>query len=81
MYPDTELNLRGIIWDKVKKERKKEKKKKAALVCQAKSFSGGRVVENLPAKAGDTREADSIPGSRKICWRREWQPTPVLLPG
>ena len=27
LYPDTELNLRGIIWDKVKKERKKEKKK------------------------------------------------------
>ena len=49
--------------------------------------------KNPPANAGD---ADSIPGSRRVpggrhsnpfqysClgnWRRQWQPTPVLLPG
>ena len=34
------------------------------------------VVKNLPANAGDTTDTDSIPGSGK-----EWQPTPVFLPG
>ena len=31
--------------------------------------------------AGDTGDAGSILGVRKIPWRREWQPTPVFLPG
>ena len=39
---------------------------------------GGSVVKNLPANAGET---GSIPGPRKMPWRREWQPTPVFLPG
>ena len=39
------------------------------------------VVKNLPANAGHVRDASSIPGSRKIPWRRKWQPTPVCLPG
>ena len=43
----------------------------ASLVAQ--------MVKNLPAMQGE------IPGSglwvRKIPWRREWQPTPVFLPG
>ena len=42
------------------------------------------VVKNLPANAGDIRDADSIPREnqhRKISWRRAWQPTPVFLPG
>ena len=39
------------------------------------------VVKNLPAKAGDTRNVDSIPGVRKIPGRRKWQPTQVFLPG
>ena len=30
--------------------------------------------------AGDTRGVGSIPGG-KIPWRKEWQPTPVFLPG
>ena len=38
---------------------------------------GGSVVENLTANAGDV---DSIPGVRKIPWRRKWQPTPAFLP-
>ena len=36
------------------------------------------VVNNLPAKAGDIRDAGSIPG--KIPLRRKWLPTPVFLP-
>ena len=34
------------------------------------------VVKNLPANAGNRRDVDSTPGSGK-----EWQPTPVFLPG
>ena len=40
------------------------------------------VVKNLPANAGDLRDAGSIPGEvGKISWRRGWQPGPVFLPG
>ena len=38
------------------------------------------VVKNLPANAGDTRDMDSFPGSGRFP-TREWQPTPVFLPG
>ena len=41
-------------------------------------FLGGAVVKNLPANAGDTREADPI---GRIPWRWKWQPTPGFLPG
>ena len=37
-----------------------------------------QMVKDLPANAGDS---GSIPGSGRFPWRREWQPTPVLLPG
>ena len=36
-----------------------------------------QLVKNLPA-VQETR--GSIPGSGRIPWRREWQPTPVFLP-
>ena len=39
------------------------------------------VVKNLQTKARDIKEADWIPESGKISWRREWQPAPVFLPG
>ena len=39
------------------------------------------VVKNLPANAGDIRDVGSVPGFRKIPWRRAWQPTPLFLPG
>ena len=39
------------------------------------------VVKNLPASAGDIRDVGSTPGSGRFPWRREWQPTPVFLPG
>ena len=39
---------------------------------------GALVVNNLPAKAGDTRDAGSIPG--KVPLRRKWLPTPAFLP-
>ena len=40
-------------------------------------FPCGSVVKNPPANAG--KEFDLWVG--KIPWRREWQPTPVFLPG
>ena len=41
-------------------------------------LSGGSVVKNPPANAGD---AGLIPESGKIPWRRRQQPSPVFLPG
>ena len=41
---------------------------------------GGSAVKTSPAHAGNAGEEGSI-RVRKIPWRREWQPTPVFLPG
>ena len=38
------------------------------------------VVKNLPANAGDARDAGLIPGSGRFPWRRAWKPTLVFLP-
>ena len=38
------------------------------------------VVKNPLANAEEVRDTGSIPGVRKIPWRRAWQPTPVFLP-
>ena len=39
------------------------------------------MVKNLPANSGDLRDVGSIPGIRKMFWRRQWLPTPVFLSG
>ena len=39
------------------------------------------VLKNLPANAGDTRDAGSDLRVRNISSRRKWQPTPVFLLG
>ena len=39
-----------------------------------------QVVKNPPASVGDERDGFD-PWDGKILWRREWQSTPVLLPG
>ena len=40
------------------------------------SFSGGSVIKNPPAKAGDViTRCGFYPWVRKIPWRRAWQPT------
>ena len=39
------------------------------------------MVKNPLANARDTGDVGSIPGVRKIPWRRKWQPAPVFLPG
>ena len=44
-------------------------------------FPGGVVVKNPPANARDAGDVCSISGSRKIPWRRKWEPIPVFLPG
>ena len=41
-------------------------------------FPDGSALKNLPANSGDL---GPIPGSGRSPWRREWQPTPVFLPG
>jgi len=40
-----------------------------------------QVVENPSANAGDCQRLWLDPWVGKIPWRREWQPTPVFLPG
>ena len=42
-----------------------------------KGVPGGSVVKNPPA----VQRLGLNPWVGKIPWRREWQPTPVLLPG
>ena len=44
-------------------------------------FSGSIVVKNLLAKAGDTGDTRSVPGSGRSPQRRKWEPMPVLSPG
>ena len=44
-------------------------------------FQAVLVVENPPANAGDIRDLGFDPWVGKIPWRRERQPTPVVLPG
>ena len=54
------------------------------LTLQLRNFHSNQlalVVKNLTANEGDIRDSGSIPGVRKIPWRRVWQPTPVFLPG
>ena len=48
---------------------------------EAAAFQMVLVVKNLPASAGDIRDASLIPGSGRFPWRRALQPTPVFLPG
>ena len=48
---------------------------------QVKSFPGDASGKNLPANAGDVRDAGLIPGLGRFSGERAWQPTPVFLPG
>ena len=45
------------------------------------SFPDEKMVKNLPASAGDARDADSIPGSKRSPGVGKWQSSPILLPG
>ena len=38
------------------------------------------MAKNLPANAGDIRDAGLISGSGRSPWRRVWQPPPVFWP-
>ena len=38
-------------------------------------------VKNPPANAGDIERHETDCWVGKIPWKREWQPTPVFLPG
>ena len=48
------------------------------LLWNPAGFTGGPVVKNSPANAGDQR-CGFDPWVKKIPWRRKWQPTPVFL--
>ena len=49
------------------------------LPCIYLGFPGSAVVKNLLDNAGNTKDLDS--GVGNVPWRREWQRTPVFLPG
>ena len=48
------------------------------LILYIVGFPGGSDSKESACNAGDL---GSIPGLRRSPWRREWQPTPVFLPG
>ena len=48
--------------------------------CENRASQVALAVKNLPANAGDVRRR-FYPWVWKVHWRREWQPTPVFLPG
>ena len=50
-----------------------------ALEAAQWGFSGGQMVKNLPANAGDRGDAGSIPGLERSTG--EGNGTPVFLPG
>ena len=50
---------------------------RASCVTPVWGFPDGSGVKNLPA----IRRLDFDPWVGKVPWRREWQPTPVFLPG
>ena len=43
-------------------------------------FPGGSVVKNPPINERDAGDVSSVSGLGRP-WRKEWQPTPVFLPG
>ena len=50
------------------------------MTCLHCTLTGGAVVRNPPASAGDA--GDTVhPWARKIPWHRKLQPAPVFLPG
>ena len=44
-------------------------------------FHGGSDGKTNKKNACHVGDRDSIPGSGRFPWRREWQPMPVSLPG
>ena len=66
------------------KKTKNKKQKNCVLVtvyALSQAFQVALVVKNPPANAGDARDMGFDSWVGKIPWRREWQPTPVFLPG
>ena len=50
-------------------------------ICIQGAFRVALVVKNPSANAGDVKRRGFKPCIGKILCRREWQPTPVFLPG
>ena len=71
-YPCTILANFLWVWNYIKISYPKR------LEYLFKGFPGGSLVKNPPASGGDVK---FNPWSRKIPWKRKWQPTPLFLPG
>ena len=62
----------------IKKKMKLKNKNDFTYLSLFWGFTGGSDSKESPCNAGDL---GSIPGSERFPWSREWQPTPVFLPG
>ena len=53
------------------------------MVCWGKYSPQGKVLDGSDSKGSAYNAGDPRSGSwvRKTLWRREWQPTPIILPG
>ena len=54
---------------------------KLALAMGTLGFSDGTSGKESPSQCRRQKRCRFSPWVRKIPWRREWQPTPVFLPG
>ena len=50
-------------------------------VCSSYAIVGFPSVSDSKHSACNTEDLGSVPGLGRFPWRREWQPTPVLLSG
>ena len=78
VFLEAELRWRcqgeGKNWKRTSKEREKN-----SLFLNVTVTSGGTVVKNLPADAGNTGNMGSIPGLGRFPWRKKWQPIQYSL--
>ena len=51
------------------------------FLCSPIGFPGSSASKESAYDAGNAGDAGSIPGLGRFPWRREWQPTPLFLPG
>ena len=72
------------IWGKgtckeIGRQKRQQRMPAHGSLTKEKGFPGGPALKNLPACQYRGHGVD--PWVRKTPWRREWQPTPVFLPG
>ena len=77
------MHINKSVWYYIRFKSKFNLNKDLAFVIKSlfKGFPGGSVARKSACNAADIGDVGLIPGLGKIPWRREWQSTPVFLPG